>query len=94
MGVVRKPLGSTSEGGFGRPKVGWGSSAPWLGGAVRKPRGSTSEGGLGRPEVCWGSSAPWVGVASVNHGVQPLRVGWVDQKFAGVPPLPGWGWRP
>ena len=61
------------------------------GGGIRKPRGSTSEGGLGRPEVCWGSSAPWVGVASVNHGVQPLRVGWLHQKLAGIPPLPRWG---
>ena len=61
--------------GLGRPKLGWGASTAWLGGAVRKPRGLTSEDGLGRPKHCWGSSTPWLGVASINHGVQPLRVG-------------------
>ena len=27
----------------------------------------------------------------MNHWVQPLRVGLVERKLAGVPPLPGWG---
>ena len=78
------------NGGLGRPKYGWGASTAWLGAPIVKPWGLTS-GGLGRPKLCWDSSTPWLGVASVNHGVQPLRLGWVDQKFAGVPPLPSWG---
>ena len=65
-GAVRKPRGLTSEGGLGRPKLGWDSSAPWVGGAVRKPRGLTSEGGLGRPKLGWGTSTAWVGVLSVK----------------------------
>ena len=74
LGVaVRKPRGSTAEGGLGRPKLGWDSSAPWLGGAVRKPRGLTSEGGLGRPKLGWGTSTAWVGVLSVKKKRRCVR---------------------